>query len=38
MRSLDVGNPALAVHSIRELGGVLDHHNIYRAFKAFYEA
>lgn len=38
MRSLDVGNPALAMHSIRELTGVLDQHYMYRAFKAFYEA
>ena len=38
MRSLDVGNPAMAMHSIRELGGVLDHHYMYRAFKAFFEA
>jgi aspartyl aminopeptidase len=38
MRSLDVGNPALAMHSIRELGGVLDHHYMYKAFRAFFEA
>ena len=38
MRSLDVGNPALAMHSIRELGGVLDHHYMYKAFKAFFDA
>ena len=38
LRSVDVGNPALATHSIREPGGVLDHHYMYEAFKAFYEA
>ena len=38
MRSLDVGNPAMAMHSIRELGGVLDQHYMYKAFKAFFEA
>jgi aspartyl aminopeptidase len=38
MRSLDVGNPALAMHSIRELGGVLDQYYMYKAFKALYEA
>jgi aspartyl aminopeptidase len=38
MRSLDVGNPALAVHSIRELCGVLDHIYIKRSFQAFFGA
>ncbi len=38
LRSLDVGNPAMAMHSIRELGGVLDQHYMYKAFKAFFEA
>ncbi|QQY78998.1 aspartyl aminopeptidase [Keratinibaculum paraultunense] len=34
--SVDIGNPILAMHSIRELGGVLDHHYVYRTFKEFY--
>ncbi|MCF6459609.1 M18 family aminopeptidase [Clostridium sp. Cult3] len=34
--SVDIGNPILAMHSIRELGGVLDHHYVYRSFKEFY--
>ncbi len=36
MRTLDVGNPTLAMHSIRELGGVLDHWYITRSFERFY--
>ncbi|OLS02951.1 M18 family aminopeptidase [Tissierella creatinophila] len=35
--SVDIGNPILAMHSIRELGGVLDHYNVYRTFKEFYK-
>lgn len=35
--SVDVGNPILSMHSIRELGGVMDHYYIYKSFKAFYE-
>lgn len=38
LRSLDVGNPALAMHSIRELGGVLDHYYMRKAFEAFFAA
>jgi len=38
MRSLDVGNPALAMHSIRELCGVQDHYHMMAAFTAFYGA
>jgi aspartyl aminopeptidase len=38
IRSVDVGNPALAMHSIRELAGVLDHTYIKRSFEAFYRA
>lgn len=34
--SVDIGNPILAMHSIRELGGVIDHYNIYKSFKEFY--
>lgn len=36
MRSVDVGNPALAMHSIRELSGVADHSYITKSFQAFY--
>ena len=36
VRSLDVGNPVLAMHSIRELGGVLDHLRISQSFARFY--
>ena len=34
--SVDIGNPILGMHSIRELGGVEDHYNVYRSFKEFY--
>jgi aspartyl aminopeptidase len=35
--SVDVGSPILAMHSIRELGSVTDHFNIYKTFNKFYE-
>ena len=35
--SVDIGNPILAMHSIRELGGVRDHYNVYKSFVAFYK-
>lgn len=35
--SVDVGSPILAMHSIRELGCVEDHMDIYKTFKTFYE-
>lgn len=35
--SVDIGNPILAMHSVRELGGVMDHYNVYKSFKKFYE-
>ncbi|MGD9048662.1 MAG: M18 family aminopeptidase [Anaerolineae bacterium] len=38
MRSLDVGNPAMAMHSIRELCGVLDHTYIKKSFQALFGA
>jgi len=38
IRSLDVGNPAMAMHSIRELCGVMDHSYIKKSFEAFYGA
>lgn len=34
--SVDIGNPILGMHSIRELGGVLDHYYTYKSFKEFY--
>lgn len=36
IRSVDIGNPMLAMHSIRELAGVKDHLYVYQAFVAFY--
>lgn len=35
--SVDIGNPILSMHSVRELGGVMDHYYIYKSFKGFYE-
>lgn len=35
--SVDIGNPILAMHSVRELGGVFDHYYVYTSFKGFYE-
>ncbi len=35
--SVDIGNPLLAMHSVRELGGVMDHYYIYKSFLKFYE-
>ena len=37
IRSVDIGNPVLAMHSIRELGGVKDHLAIAKVFTTFYE-
>lgn len=34
--SVDIGNPILAMHSIRELGGVKDHYYVYRSFLEFF--
>lgn len=36
IRSVDIGNPILGMHSIREFGGVEDHYFVYQAFKVFY--
>lgn len=36
IRSVDVGTPVLAMHSVRELCGVLDHTYVKKAFEAFY--
>ena len=35
--SVDVGSPIFAMHSIRELGSVSDHFNIYKTFLKFFE-
>lgn len=35
IRSIDIGNPILAMHSIRELGGVDDHYYIKKTFQEF---
>ncbi|WP_425446413.1 M18 family aminopeptidase [Dethiothermospora halolimnae] len=37
IRSIDIGNPMLAMHSIRELGGVMDHYYITKSFEEFYK-
>lgn len=36
MRSVDIGNPMLAMHSVRELGGVSDHLYTTKVFTEFY--
>lgn len=36
IRSVDVGNPMLGMHSVRELGGVKDHEYMIKAFETFY--
>lgn len=38
LRSVDIGNPILAMHSIRELGGVKDHLAATKVFRRFYTA
>ena len=37
IKTIDVGNPLLAMHSIRELGGVSDHYQAYEIYKRFFE-
>lgn len=37
INSIDVGEPILAMHSIRELGGIEDHFDAYKIYKAFYQ-
>ena len=34
--SVDIGNPILGMHSVRELGGVFDHYYAYKSFREFY--
>lgn len=36
MRSVDMGTPILAMHSVRELGGVMDHSYVTKSFEEFY--
>lgn len=36
IKSVDIGNPMLAMHSVRELGGVMDHYYVYKSFLEFY--
>ncbi len=36
MRSVDIGTPILAMHSVRELGGVMDHTYAAKSFEEFY--
>lgn len=36
IRSVDIGNPTLAMHSIRELAGVEDHTYVMKSFIEFY--
>ncbi|MDO4594744.1 MAG: M18 family aminopeptidase [Tissierellia bacterium] len=35
IKSIDVGNPIFAMHSIREIGGVYDHYDMYKIFEKF---
>ncbi len=37
IRSVDVGNPMLAMHSVREFGGVKDHAYMSKVFEVFYD-
>lgn len=37
IRSVDMGTPILAMHSVRELGGVLDHTYVTSSFEEFYK-
>lgn len=37
IRSVDIGNPILAMHSVRELGGVKDHLAMANVFSEFYK-
>lgn len=35
--SVDIGNPILSMHSVRELLGIRDHYSLYRIFQEFYK-
>jgi len=37
IQSVDIGNPMLSMHSIKELCGVMDHYHLIQVFKAFYQ-
>lgn len=37
INSVDIGSPILSMHSVRELGSVEDHFNIYKTFVEFYQ-
>ena len=36
IRTVDIGNPMLAMHSVRELGGVMDQTYVVKAFTSFF--
>ncbi len=38
IRTVDIGNPLWAMHSIRESAGVLDHHYLIKVLKRFFKA
>jgi len=38
IRSIDVGNPLWAMHSIRESAGVFDHHYMIKVLRQFFIA
>ena len=37
IKSVDIGNPILGMHSVRELGGTEDQEYITKAFAEFYK-
>ncbi|WP_040210204.1 M18 family aminopeptidase [Clostridium polynesiense] len=36
IRSVDMGTPIFAMHSVRELGGIMDHYYVLKSFEEFY--